>query len=181
MPKPRSPPTSNLFHSLLLESFRWMQIRINVPKSSMILHCLNNQLGDPPQASLNLCVQCGLLPPCSFFFLIFYLFYVDSYRERERERGRDTGRGRSRLHAPGARRGIRSRVSRIAPWGQRQAPNRCATQGSPLFFIINLKLFIEGILHLTNKILVSGPFDVLSLHKSSSPLLYWSRYSSQID
>ena len=33
----------------------------------------------------------------------------------ERERGRDTGRGRSRLHAPGAGRGIRSQVSRIAP------------------------------------------------------------------
>ena len=49
-------------------------------------------------------------------------------RERERERGRDTGRGRSRLHAPEARRGIPSRVSRIAPWakGRRQtaAPPR---------------------------------------------------------
>ena len=46
----------------------------------------------------------------------------------ERERGRDTGRGRSRLHASGARRGTRSRVSRIAPWakGRRQtaAPPR---------------------------------------------------------
>ena len=43
-------------------------------------------------------------------------------RERERERGRDIGRGRSRLHAPGARRGIRSQVSRITPWatGRRQ-------------------------------------------------------------
>ena len=48
--------------------------------------------------------------------------------QRERERGRDTGRGRSRLHAPGARCGIRARVSRIAPWakGRRQtaAPPR---------------------------------------------------------
>ena len=48
--------------------------------------------------------------------------------ERERERGRDIGRGRSRLHAPEARCGIRSRVSRIAPWakGRRQtaAPPR---------------------------------------------------------
>ncbi|XP_048960858.1 rho GTPase-activating protein 20-like isoform X4 [Canis lupus dingo] len=47
---------------------------------------------------------------------------------RERERGRDTGRGRSRLHALGARRGIRSRVSRIVPRakGRRQtaAPPR---------------------------------------------------------
>ena len=48
-------------------------------------------------------------------------------RERERERGRDIGRGRSRLHAPGARRGIRSRVSRIAPW----AKGRCQTAVPP--------------------------------------------------
>ena len=38
----------------------------------------------------------------------------------ERERGRDTGRGRSRLHAPGARCGIRSRVSGMAPWAKRR-------------------------------------------------------------
>ena len=48
--------------------------------------------------------------------------------QRERERGRDTGGGRSRLHAQGAWCGIRSRVSRIAPWakGRRQtaAPPR---------------------------------------------------------
>ena len=52
---------------------------------------------------------------------------IVTHTERERERGR----GRSRLHAPGARRGIRSRVSRIAPWakGRRQTA-RCATQGS---------------------------------------------------
>uniref|UniRef100_A0A8P0PG94 40S ribosomal protein S15a n=1 Tax=Canis lupus familiaris TaxID=9615 RepID=A0A8P0PG94_CANLF len=40
----------------------------------------------------------------------------------------NTGRGRCRLHAPGARCGIRSRVSRIVPWakGRRQtaAPPR---------------------------------------------------------
>uniref|UniRef100_A0A8I3S7K5 Metal cation symporter ZIP14 n=1 Tax=Canis lupus familiaris TaxID=9615 RepID=A0A8I3S7K5_CANLF len=41
--------------------------------------------------------------------------------ERERERGRDIGRGRSRLHAPGARRGIQFRISRMAPW----AKGRC--------------------------------------------------------
>ncbi|CAK7308691.1 hypothetical protein VULLAG_LOCUS14180 [Vulpes lagopus] len=48
-------------------------------------------------------------------------------RERERERGRDTGRGRSRLHTPGARRGIRSQVSRIAPW----VKGRCQTAAPP--------------------------------------------------
>ena len=61
-----------------------------------------------------------------FFFFNFYLFMIVT--ERERQRGRDTGRGRSRTHAPGARRGIQSRVSRIAPWakGRRQtaAPPR---------------------------------------------------------
>ena len=59
-----------------------------------------------------------------FFYFYFYLFMIVT----QRERGRDIGRGRSRLHAPGARRGTRSRVSRIAPWakGRRQtaAPPR---------------------------------------------------------
>nr|XP_055179249.1 translation initiation factor IF-2-like [Nyctereutes procyonoides] len=41
--------------------------------------------------------------------------------ESKRERGRDTGRGRNRLHAPGTRRGIRSRVSRIAPRAKGEA------------------------------------------------------------
>ena len=43
---------------------------------------------------------------------------IVTHTQRERERGRDTGRGRSRLHAPGAPRGIQSRVSRIAPWAK---------------------------------------------------------------
>ena len=65
-------------------------------------------------------------------FLNFYLFMIVTQREREkeRERGRDTGRGRSRLHAPGARSGLRSQVSMDRALGQRQEPNRCATQGS---------------------------------------------------
>ena len=53
--------------------------------------------------------------------------------DRERERGRNTGGGRSRLHAwslmwdsiPG----LQDRAL-----GQRQAPNRCATQGSHISF-----------------------------------------------
>ena len=56
------------------------------------------------------------------------MIVTERERERERERDRDIGRGRSRLHAPGTRCGIRSRVSRIAPWakGRRQtaAPPR---------------------------------------------------------
>ena len=62
----------------------------------------------------------------------------------ERERGRDTGRGRSRLHAPGTRRGIRSRVSRIAPWakGRRQT---AAPPRDPLFIVLNKReSFVEG-------------------------------------
>ena len=49
--------------------------------------------------------------------------------ERERERGRDTGRGRSRLPAGSPTwdsiPGLQDHTL-----GQRQAPNRCATQGS---------------------------------------------------
>ena len=52
-----------------------------------------------------------------YFFKFFFIIYFYD-RHTVRERGRDTGRGRSRLHAPGARRGIRSRVSRIAPWAK---------------------------------------------------------------
>ena len=59
--------------------------------------------------------------------------------ERERERGRGTGRGRSRRHTGSPTwdwiPGLQDRAL-----GQRQAPNRCATQGSPdpLFFDIEL-------------------------------------------
>ncbi|XP_038539028.1 E3 ubiquitin-protein ligase RNF5 isoform X4 [Canis lupus familiaris] len=69
--------------------------------------------------------------PFGFFTTVFNThepFRRGTVTQRERERGRGTGRGRSRLHAPGARRGTRSRVSRIAPWakGRRQtaAPPR---------------------------------------------------------
>ena len=54
--------------------------------------------------------------------------------QRERERGRDTGRGRSRLHAPGARRGIRSQVPRIAPWAKGGA-KLLSHQGCPVFVL----------------------------------------------
>ena len=58
--------------------------------------------------------------------------------EREREGGRDTGRGRSRLHALGARHGIRSRDSRIAPWakGRRQT---AAPPRDPLSILLIVK------------------------------------------
>ena len=59
-------------------------------------------------------------------------------RERRRDRARDTGRGRSRLHALGARRGIRSQASRTAPWakGRRQtaAPPRDPVDVSIILF-----------------------------------------------
>ena len=62
------------------------------------------------------------------FYILFFFFLLMIVTQRERERGRDIGRGRSRLHAPGTWRGIRSRVSRITPWakGRRQtaAPPR---------------------------------------------------------
>ena len=55
-----------------------------------------------------------------FKFLKNFFFIYDSHTHthRERERERERGRGRSRLHAPGAWRGIWSRVSRIAPWAR---------------------------------------------------------------
>ncbi|XP_022282933.1 serine-rich single-pass membrane protein 1 isoform X1 [Canis lupus familiaris] len=48
-----------------------------------------------------------------FIIILVLLFFsrASVWAHSERERGRDTGRGRSRLHAPGARRGIRSQMS----------------------------------------------------------------------
>ena len=61
----------------------------------------------------------------NFIFFNFYLFMIVT----QRERGRDIGRGRSRLHAGSPMwdsiPGLQDRAL-----GQRQAPNRCATQGS---------------------------------------------------
>ena len=67
-----------------------------------------------------------------FFFFNFYLFMIVT--EREIERGRDKGRGRSRLHAQGARCGIRSLVSRIAPWAKGRRQTAAPPRDPPLFF-----------------------------------------------
>ena len=50
----------------------------------------------------------------------------------ERERGRDTGRGRSRLHAPGAQHGIRSRSPGSHP-GPKADTKALRHPGIPLF------------------------------------------------
>ena len=62
---------------------------------------------------------------------------IDTHTERERGRG-----GRSRLHAGGPTRDSNPGLQDRAP-GQRQAPNRRATQGSPvLTFLMSAFLTI---------------------------------------
>ena len=68
-------------------------------------------------------------------FLIFFFFYLFMI-VTERERGRDTGRGRTRLHAPGAGCGIRSRVSRIAPWAKGRRQTAAPPRDPSLNFLI---------------------------------------------
>ena len=70
------------------------------------------------------------------------MIVTHTHTERERQRGRDIGRGKSRLHAPGARCGIRSRVSRIAPWakGRRQT---AAPPRDPSSFLFKSKLYAQ--------------------------------------
>ena len=108
-------------------AFPWPRIWLRLDRSQGVPKqgfCLINQHPKNNMKTPNSCQERGL--DTKLFFFNFYLFMIVT--ERERERGRDTGRGRSRPHAPGARRGIRSRVSRIAPWakGRRQtaAPPR---------------------------------------------------------
>ena len=66
-------------------------------------------------------------------------------RERERERGRDTGGGRSRLHAPGARRGTRSQNSKIAPWakGRRQTAEPPRDPQAAWLLIVIQQILVE--------------------------------------
>ena len=90
---------------------------------------------------------CGMMFVFYFplsFFLIF-LFIYDSHRERERERERQRHRQREK-QAPytgsptwDSIPGLQDRAL-----GQRQAPNRCATQGSQkVLIIILLTVFSE--------------------------------------
>ena len=84
---------------------------------------------------------------CTLRFIYFFfkfLFIYDSHRERER--GRNTGRGRSSLHAPGARCGIRSWVSRIAPWAKGRHQTTAPPRDPPesVFEIICQRVFFLG-------------------------------------
>ena len=69
------------------------------------------------------------------FSTFFFKFIYDSHTHRER--GRDTGRGRSRLHAPGARRGIRSRVPGLRP-GPKAGAKPLRHPGIPFLILYSL-------------------------------------------
>uniref|UniRef100_A0A8C0JYE8 Neogenin n=1 Tax=Canis lupus dingo TaxID=286419 RepID=A0A8C0JYE8_CANLU len=87
--------------------------------------------------------------------------------EKERERGRDSGRGRSRLHALGARCGIRSQVSRIAPWAK----------GRLLLSFVLFVIFVgSSIRTFTPFYFLVEPVDTLSV-RGSSVILNCSAYS----
>ena len=65
-------------------------------------------------------------------------------RDTERKRGRDIGRGRSRIPAGNPTwdsiPGLQDRAL-----GQRQAPNRCATQGSLFCFVFKDFIYLSMI------------------------------------
>ena len=76
------------------------------------------------------------------FILFLFLFIYDSHTEREREReiGRDQAEGEAgSMHRAPMWDSIPGLQDRAL--GQRQAPNRCATQGSLFFFFFKI-LFI---------------------------------------
>ena len=84
------------------------------------------------------------------YFFFFFLFMIVT----ERERGRDTGRGRSRLHAGSPTwdsiPGLQDRAL-----GQRQAPNRCATQGSLFVCSESLQAFLLSLPSILNNLIVN--------------------------
>ena len=86
---------------------------------------------------------------------------------RKRERGRDIGRGRSRLHAPGARCGIRSRVSRIARPGPKAGAKPLCHPGIPgLWFLIGLFTNVSFLDLLMLLFLCSNSFTSAFIHIS---------------
>ena len=92
---------------------------------------------------------------------------IVTQRERERERGRDTGRGRSRLHAPGARRGIRSRVSRIAPWAKDRRQTPAPPRDPQFFFLITRNYFLNMYQNL------SLYYSLKIMFQISELIIYW--------
>ena len=68
-----------------------------------------------------------ILPRYNFFLIFLLLFIYDSHRERERHRHRQREK-----QAPCTRSPTWDSIPRLQDrsLGQRQAPNRCATQGS---------------------------------------------------
>ena len=67
-----------------------------------------------------------------YFFLRFYLFIHERHRERETETETQAEGEAGSMH--GARRGIRSQVSRIRPWAEGGA-KPLSHPGCPPFFI----------------------------------------------
>ena len=86
----------------------------------------------------------------------------------ERERGRDIGRGRSRPHAPGARHGTRSWVSRIVPWGKGRPP-RDPQITDILNDIWSCELFPENI-----PFTLSGFIRGITLMATVNEMLLWN-------
>ena len=101
-----------------------------------------NQQSQAESRRQNCVILCLCDIICFIIFLIFFKFF--NLLMIVRERGRDTGRGRSKLHAPGAQRGIRSWVSRFAPWakGRRQTAAPPRDPQKNIFKIIVLCVFI---------------------------------------
>ena len=132
------PSIHSLIHSFIKHKLRAYSVPRRDVSTSMMAIILSRFYSQTPQYSsgqrTEVHVSSSVVFPFTFhrpqnLFFFFKILFIHSWEtQRDRERGRDTGRGRSRLHAPGARRGTWSRVSRITPWakGRRQttAPPR---------------------------------------------------------
>ena len=93
----------------------------------------------------------------NYFFLIFYLFMIVTQRERERQRHRQREKQAPCTGSPmwDLIPGLQDRAL-----GQRQAPNRCATEGSPPK-ILPIKYTLLD-LWLCDKIMISMKLRALS-------------------
>ena len=99
------------------------------PKCLLVVELLSKIMAHPSHKSCEAVRRTGRCPLCIFFFKDFiYLFMIVTQRETERQRHRQREKQAPCTGSPtwDSIPGLQDH----AP-GQRQAPNRCATQGSP--------------------------------------------------
>ena len=136
--KVRPPPLWICFAILDFQSVGDLDVQeyLKVLKHKQCLHWFPRMLRLNPDSNLHTFPSWSGLGPLHFHFFFFkdfiYLFMRDTQRERQRHRQREKQAPCTRSPTWDLIPGLQDRAL-----GQRQAPNRCATQGSRLSSLVS--------------------------------------------